>query len=252
MRKKIVAGNWKMNTTPEEGLNLVIQILHQVRANDKREVIFFPPFTHLDLIQKNIQNQPFFSVGAQNCSNELKGAYTGEISVKMLQAMNISWVMIGHSERRQIFSETSALLQKKTTIAVNVGMNIMFCCGETLEERESGDFKKIIETQLNDSLFHVDKEKMKTITIAYEPVWAIGTGKTATPEQAEEIHAFIRSLVQSKYDDETARQIRILYGGSVKADNANQLFNMPNIDGALVGGASLIANEFCQIISAAE
>jgi triosephosphate isomerase len=252
MRKKIVAGNWKMNTTPEEGLNLVIQILHQVRANDKREVIFFPPFTHLDLIQKNIQNQPFFSVGAQNCSNELKGAYTGEISVKMLQAMNISWVMIGHSERRQIFSETSALLQKKTTIAVTVGMNIMFCCGETLEERESGDFKKIIETQLNDSLFHVDKEKMKTITIAYEPVWAIGTGKTATPEQAEEIHAFIRSLVQSKYDDETARQIRILYGGSVKADNANQLFNMPNIDGALVGGASLIANEFCQIISAAE
>ena len=252
MRKKIVAGNWKMNTTPEEGQTLVNQILHQVHANDKREVIFFPPFTHLDLIQKNIQNQPFFSVGAQNCSSELKGAYTGEISVTMLQAMNISWVMIGHSERRQLFSETNTLLQKKTTIAANVGMNIMFCCGETLEERETGDYTKTIETQLNDSLFHLDKEKIKNITIAYEPIWAIGTGKTASPEQAEEIHTYIRSLVQSQYDEKIAGDIRILYGGSVKADNANQLFNMPNIDGALVGGASLIADDFCKIISAAE
>jgi triosephosphate isomerase len=252
MRRKIVAGNWKMHTTPEEGLLLARQIMETAHTNEHREVIFFPPFVHLPTIQQEVSVSPFFSVGAQNCSDQEKGAYTGEVAAFMLRSINVSWVLVGHSERRQYYHETHAILKRKVDQVLANQLRVMFCCGETLQQRKDGNFREVIQQQLEESLFHLTAEQMDAVAIAYEPVWAIGTGQTATPEQAQEVHAFIRELIGKKYGKAVASQIRILYGGSVKPDNARELFNKPDIDGGLVGGASLHATDFVSIIHAAE
>lgn len=252
MRRKIVAGNWKMHTTPEEGLLLARQIMETAHANEHREVIFFPPFVHLPSIQQEVSVSPFFSVGAQNCSDQEKGAFTGEVAAFMLRSLQVSWVLVGHSERRQYYYETHAILKRKVDLALANELMVMFCCGETLQQRQDGFFRDVIRQQLEESLFHVTAEQMASVAIAYEPVWAIGTGQTATPVQAQEVHAFIRELLDKKYGNTVASKIRILYGGSVKPDNAGDLFNKPDIDGGLVGGASLHASDFVSIIHAAE
>ncbi len=252
MRRKIVAGNWKMHTTPEEGLFLARQIMETAPANEHREVIFFPPFVHLPTIQQEVSVSPFFSVGAQNCSDQEKGAFTGEVAAFMLRSIDITWVLVGHSERRQYYHETHAMLKRKVDIILSNELRVMFCCGETLQQRQEGNYRDVIQEQLEASLFHLKTEHMNHVAIAYEPVWAIGTGQTATPDQAQEVHAFIRELIEKKYGKTVASQIRILYGGSVKPDNARELFSKPDIDGGLVGGASLHATDFVSIIHAAE
>lgn len=252
MRRKIVAGNWKMHTTPEEGLLLARQIMETAHANEHREVIFFPPFVHLPSIQQEVSVFPYFSVGAQNCSDQEKGAFTGEVAAFMLRAIQVSWVLVGHSERRQYYCETHAIIKRKVDLALANELMVMFCCGETLQQRQKGNFRDVIQQQLEESLFHVTAEQMEHVAIAYEPVWAIGTGQTAIPEQAQEVHAFIRELINKKYGNTVASKIRILYGGSVKPENAGDLFNNPDIDGGLVGGASLHASDFVSIIHAAK
>ncbi|MCX7744807.1 MAG: triose-phosphate isomerase [Flavobacteriales bacterium] len=252
MRKKIVAGNWKMHTTPDEGLTLARQVMETAHANEHREVIFFAPFVHLTTLQKEVSVSPFFSVGAQNCSNHEKGAFTGEVAAFMLRSIDVSWVLVGHSERRQYYHENHTILKQKVDQALSQQLLVMFCCGETLDQRMEGNFREVIRKQLEESLFHLDATQMNQVAIAYEPVWAIGTGQTATPDQAQEVHAFIRELIKQKYGDGVAARVRIVYGGSVKPDNAKDLFNKPDIDGGLVGGASLNALDFVTIIHAAE
>lgn len=250
MRKKIAAGNWKMNTTPEEGKNLVKNIMNGIDSlQAHQEVYFFPPFTHITTIAE-ITTRSNFYTGAQNCSQFEKGAYTGEVSIGMLKSIGANHVIIGHSERRSIFGESYETLQEKSTAVVNAGMTLVFCCGESLEERESEQLYKVIEAQLQGSLTHLSKDQMKKVVIAYEPVWAIGTGKTASPAQAQDMHAFIRTLLKENFDETVATQTSILYGGSVNAANAKELFSQPDIDGGLVGGASLKAEEFIEIIKA--
>lgn len=250
MRGKIVAANWKMNTSIAEGEKLVKEVLAQAgEAATRASVIFIPPFTHLHALSG--LTGPHAHLGAQNCAAYENGAYTGEISARMLGEMGISHVVIGHSERRALFAEDHATLQRKTDLALAQHLTVIFCCGETLEQRESGQHLATVESQIKDSLFHLPAEKLGAIILAYEPVWAIGTGKTASPAQAQEMHAFIRNLIAGKYGQEIADRLPILYGGSVKASNAGELFSQPDIDGGLVGGASLQAAEFAAIIQAA-
>ncbi len=250
MRKKIAAGNWKMNTTPDEGKLLVKNIISgSPSLKEHQEVYFFPPFTHIGYIAE-VVGKPNFYTGAQNCSPFEKGAYTGEISTSMLKAVAATHVIIGHSERRSLFSESYESLQHKSSTVVNSGMTLVFCCGETLAERESKNQYKIVQEQLERSLLHLNKDEMQQVVVAYEPVWAIGTGKTASPAEAQDMHAFIRSLIKENYDETIAMQTSILYGGSVNAANAKELFSQPDIDGGLVGGASLKAEEFIEIIKA--
>ncbi len=249
MRKKIAAGNWKMNTTLQDGVQLVTEIKKKSPAlHAHQEVLFFPPTTHLGVVALECNQKNFFA-GAQNCSQFEKGAYTGEISTDMIKAVKASHVIIGHSERRSIFGENYSTLKEKSTKVVEAGLTLVFCCGETLNEREANNQYTIVE-QLESSLFHLNKDQMKSVVIAYEPVWAIGTGKTATPTEAQDMHAFIRGLLKEKYDDTVANQTSILYGGSVNAANAKELFGQPDIDGGLVGGASLKTDEFTAIIEA--
>lgn len=245
MRKKIVAGNWKMNTTTEEGKSLVKALLEGKYPSDV-EVIINPPFIHLSEL-KNMISGSVIKIGAQNCSDKKSGAYTGEISAAMLASLVVNYVIIGHSERRSYYCETNAFLKGKIDMALATGLIPIFCCGEVLSERESGEYFKIVENQINESLFHLSDAEIRKIVIAYEPVWAIGTGKTASPEQAQEMHFYIRSLLQKKYGDQTAQSISILYGGSCKADNAKDIFSKPDVDGGLIGGASLIAKDFIAI-----
>jgi triosephosphate isomerase len=250
MRKKIAAGNWKMNTLPQEGNELVKNIITGCNnLKPGQQVYFFPPFTHLGGML-GLMNEPQYYVGAQNCSPFSKGAYTGEISLSMLKAVGAEAVIIGHSERRSIFGENFETLKEKTTAVINEGLTLFFCCGETLEERESGSHYQVIEDQIKGSLAHVSEADMQKVVIAYEPVWAIGTGKTASPEQAQDMHAHIRKLIGTYFNETVAQQTSILYGGSVNAANANALFSQPDIDGGLVGGASLKADEFIEIIQA--
>jgi len=250
MRKKIAAGNWKMNTTPEEGKKLVKNIMDGISSmKDHQEIYFFPPFTHIASIVE-ITSRPNFYTGAQNCSQFEKGAYTGEISLGMLKAIGANHVIIGHSERRSIFGESYETLKAKSSAVIASGATLVFCCGETIEERESDNHFKVIDAQLNGSLTHLTKEQMKNVVVAYEPVWAIGTGKTASPEQAQDMHAYIRSLLKEYFDETTSEETPILYGGSVNATNAKELFSQADIDGGLVGGASLKAEEFIEIIKA--
>ncbi len=250
MRKKIIAGNWKMNKNLSESISLISGIKNGIPQNVGAEVIVCPPFTSLETVHSLIEDAPI-SLGAQNMYFENNGAFTGEISADMLKSVGCKFVILGHSERRHIFGETDEIVNKKIKQAVNNGLNPIFCVGETLEERESGKEFEIIEKQITSGLSGISAEDFNKIVIAYEPVWAIGTGKTASPEQAQEIHKFIRELISKLYSQLHAENVRILYGGSVKPNNAADLLSQSDIDGALVGGACLQAESFLQIIEAA-
>lgn len=251
MRQKIVAGNWKMNKTAEEAQSLTSELINLVaEVKNNAKVILCVPFPYLQTTRKQLGNNANVTVGAQNCSEHEWGAYTGEVSAPMLKSLDIPYVIIGHSERRQYFGEDGKLLAKKVDKALAHGLIPIFCCGEPLEIREKGTHEALVKTQVEESLFHLTAEALQKVVIAYEPVWAIGTGKTATSQQAQDMHAVIRQHLASKYGNTVAQEISILYGGSVKADNAKELFSCPDVDGGLVGGASLKSKEFIEIVKA--
>jgi triosephosphate isomerase (TIM) len=247
-RKNIAAGNWKMNTTIEEGIDLA---QHVAGAERSKEVITIlgVPFTHIYPLQKKIKASSKVLLAAQNCHHKTSGAYTGEISPTMLAAMKVPYVIIGHSERREYNHEDNAILASKLRAALDAGLKVIFCCGEALDIRKAGNHVSHVKTQLVESLFQLDAKEMKNIVIAYEPIWAIGTGETASPAQAQEMHAAIRSMLQTQYGKRVAESTSILYGGSVKGNNAKELFSQADVDGGLVGGASLNGDEFVQIIN---
>jgi triosephosphate isomerase len=249
MRNYIIAGNWKMNLTLEEGYGLASEIKWMVadEANTKAEVVLIPPYLHLPGIQ-NLLKDSNIKTGAQNCHHKNKGAYTGEVSPAMLANLGVSYVIIGHSERRQYNGETNEQLAEKINAALENGLTPIYCFGETLSERENNLELTITESQVKEGLFHLSEEQIKKVVLAYEPVWAIGTGKTATSAQAQEIHAFIRSILTEKYTQETAESISILYGGSMKPENAKELFSCADIDGGLIGGAALESRSFVEIV----
>lgn len=250
MRSKIVAGNWKMNKTLEEANVLASEVIAMVADEVKSDakVIFCTPFPYLLPIKNILGKGSRVLLAAQNCSEHEWGAYTGEVSAPMLKSLGIQYVIIGHSERRQYFGEGGKLLAKKIDAALKHDIIPIFCCGEPLEVREKGDHEKLVKEQVAESLFHLDEQAIRKVVIAYEPVWAIGTGKTATSQQAQEMHAVIRKQLAAKYSQTVADDISILYGGSVNAGNAKELFACPDVDGGLVGGASLKSREFTEII----
>jgi triosephosphate isomerase (TIM) len=251
MRKKIVAGNWKMNKNFEEAQILTSELMGMVADEVKGNVItvLCTPFPYLVSI-KNQLGSSSIKVGAQNCSEHDSGAYTGETSAAMLKSIGVPYVIIGHSERRQYFSEDGKLLATKVDKALANNVTPIFCCGEPLEIREKGTHEALVKKQVEESLFHLGAEALEKVVIAYEPVWAIGTGKTATSQQVQDMHAVIRKHLAGKYGQATADKISILYGGSVKADNAKELFACADVDGGLVGGASLKSREFVEIVKA--
>ena len=250
MRKKIVAGNWKMNKTLEEAKSLTAEVIGMVgdEVTGDTIVVLGVPFPYLLTIKNQLGSNARIAVAAQNCSNADWGAYTGEVSAPMLKSMGIPYVIVGHSERRQYFGEDSKLLAAKVDIALANGLTPIFCCGEPLEIREKGTHEALVKQQVEESLFHLSADELQKVVIAYEPVWAIGTGKTATSQQAQEMHAVIRKHLGDKYGVSVAEEISILYGGSVKSDNAKELFGNKDVDGGLVGGASLKAREFTEIV----
>jgi triosephosphate isomerase len=250
MRKRIVAGNWKMNTDVAAGVKLasdLMQLLRDQPAPENVGVAIAPPFTHLSEVNKVI-DPARICLAAQNCASEANGAYTGEVSVGMLKNVGVMAVIIGHSERRAYYKEDHATLAKKVNLAIKNEMRPIFCCGEVLEERNAGLQNQVVEKQLNESLFHLDNEDFSRVIIAYEPVWAIGTGVVASPDQAQEIHKYIRSLVAARYGAGIAGELTILYGGSCKSSNAAEIFSKPDVDGGLIGGAALDAAEFHRIV----
>ena len=254
MRKKIVAGNWKMNLKLEEGLQLSSDIVEFVKNNPletlagKPEVIMFTPFIHITSVAEAVREIHGLEVGAQNSHTEEKGAFTGEVSVEMIESTGATHVLVGHSERRSYFGETDEVLAKKTEIVLKHGLTPVFCCGEVLDERNAENHFEVVKNQLHTGLFWLSEEEFSKVVIAYEPVWAIGTGVTASPAQAQEMHAFIRQIIRKKYNDKTADETTILYGGSCNAKNAAELFANEDVDGGLIGGASLKAEDFCTII----
>jgi triosephosphate isomerase len=250
MRKKIVAGNWKMNKTLEEAKMLTSEIMGMVADEIKGDtvVILGVPFPYLIPVKNQLGARSKILLAAQNCSDHDFGAFTGEVSAPMLKSIEIPYVIVGHSERRQYFGEGGKLLATKVDIALANSLTPIFCCGEPLEIRDKGTHEELVKKQVEESLFHLSPEQLLKVVIAYEPVWAIGTGKTATSQQAQEMHAVIREHLAGKYSPEVANEISILYGGSVKADNAKELFSCPDVDGGLVGGASLKSREFVEII----
>jgi triosephosphate isomerase (TIM) len=251
MRKQIAAANWKMNLTFQEGEKLLDSILKaSIKLKEYQQAIFAVPFPYLLMTRSEVEEEHNYFVAAQNCYQKKSGAYTGEVSAEMLHSLGISYCIVGHSERREYFNETNLILSQKINLCLEYSITPIFCCGEPLAIRDSGTQNQFVETQLRESLFHLSEEELKKIVIAYEPIWAIGTGKTATTDQAQEMHAYIRSVLAGQYKQEVASEISILYGGSVKANNAKELFNCPDVDGGLVGGASLIAQDFIQIIKA--
>lgn len=250
MRKKIVAGNWKMNETLQEGVALAKEINDALKADKPNcDVVICTPFIHLASIA-DVLDKELVKLGAENCADKEKGAYTGEVSAAMVKSTGAEYVILGHSERRQYYGETAEILKEKVELALANGLKIIFCCGETLEEREANKQNEVVKAELEGSVFHLSAEAWKNIILAYEPIWAIGTGKTATSDQAEEMLAYIRSIVAEKYGKDAASETSILYGGSCKASNAPELFSKPNIDGGLIGGASLKAADFKGIIDA--
>ncbi len=255
MRKNIVAGNWKMNKTFSEGSELVKEIINLLNNNDKIKlkdqlhIIIAPPFILLQKSAELVKDNKQVSIAAQNCYTEEKGAYTGEISIAMIKSTGADYVIIGHSERRAYFKETNDMLAKKVDVALKNQLLPIFCCGESLEIRQAKNHFEWIKKQIHESLFHLNENDFKKLIIAYEPIWAIGTGITATSQQAQEIHAYIRSLIKEKYGDDIAENTTILYGGSCNPGNAKELFANPDVDGGLIGGASLKANDFIQIIN---
>ena len=250
MRKKIVAGNWKMNLNLQEGVALAKEINEAMTAEKPNcDVVICTPFIHLASVAKEL-NASLVGLGAENCADKEKGAYTGEVSAEMVKSTGAQYVILGHSERRQYYGETAEILKEKVLLALKNGLKVIFCCGETLEERESNRQNAVVKAELEGSVFNLSAEEWKNIILAYEPIWAIGTGKTATSDQAEEMLCYIRSIVAEKYGKEVAEETSILYGGSCKASNAPELFSKPNIDGGLIGGASLKATDFKGIIDA--
>jgi len=254
MRRKIVAGNWKMNKTPEEAQALTIDIVNAIGKDSllksHLDVVIAPPYVNLERVGGILCDTAQVYLGAQNCHYESKGAFTGETSVEMLKAVGCKYVIVGHSERRSFFNENDELLKKKTDAVLNDGLTPIFCCGEVLSEREQGLQEKIVGNQIKNALCHLNEKLISKVVIAYEPVWAIGTGVTASPLQAQEMHAFIRQFIAHHYNSTVANGITILYGGSCNAKNAAELFSNPDVDGGLIGGASLIADDFVQIVNA--
>lgn len=247
MRKKIVAGNWKMNTTSPEGVALAKEVAQKsVQVQGHAGLIVAPPFTHLAAVCEALKGSKV-ELAAQNCADHTKGAYTGEVSVDMLKAVGCTWTILGHSERRQYYGETDDKLVTKVRLALGGGLGVILCVGENLEEREAGRHFDVCSAQIKNVLYNFTAEEMKHIIVAYEPVWAIGTGKTATAEQAEEIHAHIRKVIADKFGSSVADDVTILYGGSCKPSNAKELFAQKDIDGGLIGGAALKADDFIQI-----
>ncbi len=250
MRKKIVAGNWKMNTNLQEGVALAKEVNAALEAATPNcDVIIAVPFTHLASVNAVI-NPAKLGLGAENCADHTSGAYTGEVSAPMVASTGATYVILGHSERRQYYGETSEILKEKVNLALANGLTPIFCIGEVLEQRENGSYLQVVKTQIEEALFDLSAADFGKIILAYEPVWAIGTGKTATDDQAEEMHAFIREVIAGKYGKEVAEETSILYGGSCKPTNAPQLFAKPNVDGGLIGGASLKAADFMGIVNA--
>lgn len=248
MRNQIAAANWKMNLTLQQGEALVDELLNaSISLKENHQVVLGVPFPYLTTVKTKLAGKSGFYVAAQNCYTKKSGAYTGETSAEMLKSIGIDYVILGHSERREYFSESNTMLAEKVNICFEYGLKPIFCCGEALAIREAGTQNAYVEQQLKESLFHLSAEQITNFVIAYEPIWAIGTGKTATSEQAQEMHAHLRSVLAAKYGNEIAATISILYGGSVKASNAKEIFGQPDVDGGLVGGASLIGAEFTTI-----
>lgn len=251
MRKQIAAANWKMNLTYDQGKQLLDDIL-QVKTSGQahQQVIFAVPFPYLIMARTEIEARTDWAAAAQNCASKKSGAYTGEVSAEMLYSIGIRYCVVGHSERREYFGEKDEVLAEKINLLLLDEITPIFCCGESLDIRKTGGQNEYVEKQLQKSLFHLTAEQVSKLIIAYEPIWAIGTGQTATTEQAQEMHAYLRSVLEKQYGKETAEAVSILYGGSVKASNAAELFACPDVDGGLVGGASLVAQDFIQIIKA--
>lgn len=249
MRKQIAAANWKMNLGYQQAEKLLDDVLDaKVRLSSDQLTIFAVPFPYLVMTRSEVEEERNYFASAQNCYHKKSGAYTGEVSAEMLHSMAVPYCIVGHSERREYFNETNAILAEKVNLCLENFITPIFCCGEALPIREAGTQNDFVARQLQESLFHLPADKITGIIIAYEPIWAIGTGKTATTAQAQEMHAHLRSILAAQYGSEIAGQISILYGGSVKANNAKELFACPDVDGGLVGGASLVADEFIQII----
>ena len=248
MRTKMVAGNWKMNKNLQEGLALAAELKQQVK-NPACTVVIGTPFIHLASVCDLLKGSAIH-VAAENCADKQKGAFTGEVSAEMVKSTGAEYCILGHSERRAYYNETPAILKEKVELALANGLKPIFCIGEVKEEREAGKQNEVVKAQLKQSLFHLDEAAFRQITLAYEPVWAIGTGLTATPAQAQEMHAFIRSLIAEHYGQAVADDTTILYGGSCNEKNAAELFANPDVDGGLIGGASLVADKFLAIIAA--
>lgn len=251
MRKQIAAANWKMNLTYQQGEKLLDEILGvDIKLAAHQQVIFSVPFPYLLMTRSEVAEEQNYYAAAQNCYHKESGAFTGEISAAMLHSIGVTFCVVGHSERREYFNESNATLAEKVNLCLANYITPIFCCGEPLSVREAGTQNDFVALQLRESLFHLTAKELKDIVIAYEPIWAIGTGKTATTEQAQEIHAYIRSIIAGQYGQHTADEVSILYGGSVKASNAKEIFACPDVDGGLVGGASLVAADFTEIIRA--
>ncbi len=250
MRKNIVAGNWKMNTTLAEGVGLAKDVNEALKGfTPNCDVVIAVPFTHLASVNAVIDSSKL-GLGAENCADHKSGAYTGEVSAAMVASTGAAYVILGHSERRQYYGETSEILKEKVALALENNLTPIFCIGEVLEERENGTYLDVVKKQIEEALFGMSAADFSKLILAYEPVWAIGTGKTATDDQAEEMHAFIRKVIADKYGNEVAENTSILYGGSCKPSNAPQLFAKPNVDGGLIGGASLKCADFMGIVNA--
>ena len=249
MRKKIVAGNWKMNKNLQEGIALATELNNALSAKPNCDVVICTPFIHLAKVS-DVINHNIIGLGAENCADKEKGAFTGEVSAEMVKSTGAEYVILGHSERREYYKETYEILKEKVQLALANGLKVIFCIGESLAEREANKQNEVVKAELEGSVFNLSAEDFSKIIIAYEPIWAIGTGKTATSDQAEEIHAYIRSVIAAKYGKEVAENTSILYGGSCKASNAPELFAKHDIDGGLIGGASLKCEDFMGIIKA--
>lgn len=251
MRKQIAAANWKMNMTYQDGEKLLDEIMQaKIQLDYHQQVIFAVPFPYLIMAMSEVADDNGYVIAAQNCSDKKSGAFTGEVSAEMLQSIGIKYCVVGHSERREYFLENNKVLAEKVNICFQHEITPIFCCGESLRIREENNQNQFVQQQLEESLFHLSPDQIKTIIIAYEPIWAIGTGKTASTEQAQEMQKHLRSVLQGKYGKAIADEIPILYGGSVKANNAAELFACPDVDGGLVGGASLVGRDFIEIIKA--
>jgi triosephosphate isomerase len=248
MRKNIVAGNWKMNLNRNQGIKLVEEVISLISSDNNVEVVFSPSFLYLHKVNKMCANDNLLQTASQNISHNESGAFTGEVSAQMVNSLNVKYTILGHSERREYFNETNIELKQKVDLSLKNNLEIIFCCGESLNQRESGVHFDWIKQQLTESIFHLTEKEFEKVVIAYEPIWAIGTGVTASSDQAEEIHQFLRNVIAEKYNENIAENTSILYGGSCNPTNAKELFSKKNIDGGLIGGASLNAENFTRII----